>query len=296
MTCPQDPTPPISEAQSIAVQERLREIKLALEASGVDGDVSASGATFGEVSIVRLNLPRTRIEWNRDQGAVDRVPLIFVLSGSLRHISGGRIVQRGPNALAITPGASPVRLETVEDRNDVIYVASSASVIGDVLPGPADVVPDGAPDEFLLAPLLAFVMQACAISDRSGTGIAALSSSALEVARSLAQLMFSDGLAPRSLHGRAMEIIASEHSDPDLSPQRLASRLGVSTRSLQLEFQARGTTIRDAIREVRVATATRLRSDHPDLVSAEVARRSGFGSAATLFRALRKDEPSSPGA
>ncbi|MEE8600981.1 helix-turn-helix domain-containing protein [Euzebya tangerina] len=92
------------------------------------------------------------------------------------------------------------------------------------------------------------------------------------------------------LASRAMTIIEHELDDPDLGPTVLASRLGVSVRTLHLAFSSVGKT---PAAHIRIRRLERVRRDLADPRMAartitEMAHRWGFADAAHLSRTFKK--------
>ncbi len=92
------------------------------------------------------------------------------------------------------------------------------------------------------------------------------------------------------LRFRAIELIAKKHQDASLNPAVLAAQMGVSLRHLQRSFEGSGSSIAETIKLSRCRSAALFlaRPRKSDLTLAEIAKRSGFQTAAELrccFRA-----------
>lgn len=80
-----------------------------------------------------------------------------------------------------------------------------------------------------------------------------------------------------------------------LTVQQIAREVAVSTRALQLRFQAAlGRPISDEIRRLRLTAARRMLAD-PEWSIAEIARRAGFGSAVVMNKVFHRELGTSPG-
>lgn len=86
----------------------------------------------------------------------------------------------------------------------------------------------------------------------------------------------------------AQSVIASQSSDPELLPSRIAEQVGLSLRQLQRVFSAHSTTVEREIRRERVEQAvTLLRSPgYAALTVNQVARYVGFSNGSVLARAM----------
>ncbi|MDP4023407.1 helix-turn-helix domain-containing protein [Methylobacterium sp. NEAU 140] len=102
--------------------------------------------------------------------------------------------------------------------------------------------------------------------------------------------------APREdLLTRAQDLIERELHRADLSPARVAARLGISVRKLHLVFEPSGESFTRRVLARRLARADRLLRDAPDRSVTEVAYAAGFESLSTFFRSYRAAYGASPG-
>lgn len=104
---------------------------------------------------------------------------------------------------------------------------------------------------------------------------------------------------PRDLlFERACAQIDASLSDPELSPQRVAQSLFVSTRTLQQAFAASGTGVAQLIRERRLQKAARELADPAlsHITVSDIARRSGFSSPSHFAELVRHRFGVSPSA
>ena len=99
-----------------------------------------------------------------------------------------------------------------------------------------------------------------------------------------------DGEEFRSgLRGRAVNLVASAHREPELNPAAVARRLGVSLRNLQRAFEEGGTTLAEEIGKQRAQTAAVLLAGPGTrgLPIAEIAALAGFPSSFALRAGFR---------
>lgn len=99
-----------------------------------------------------------------------------------------------------------------------------------------------------------------------------------------------------SLYDRAMLIVTSQSSQPDLAPDRLASQLDVSTRTLQRAFLGFQGGVTQAIRTQRHRLALKLLEDpaYSSLDLSAVARHSGFSTLSQMNRSFASMGSKSP--
>lgn len=248
-------------------------------------------ARFPACAFAHVRIPRVTGEWARDAASADEVTVVVAASGEIEFQSDPPAIVREPNVAVILPGDTPVPFRTTENANELVYASVDRGIVADLLP-PASSAPSGpirSPEA--LAPLLAFVQQVCSTGGTDAAASAALHAAARQIVRSLVHIVLSEGEEHRSLFDVATAVIDATHVDPATNTATIARRLQVTPRVLQLEFQRHGTTVTRELRRARVATAKQVRAAAPRLPAPEVARRAGFGSVATMFRALRESEP-----
>jgi AraC-like DNA-binding protein len=93
-----------------------------------------------------------------------------------------------------------------------------------------------------------------------------------------------------SVFDRARALIAAMHTSPATTPASVADALGVPLRTVQRAFAAEGRSVARELRSARARTAHALLAGGPTstLALVRIAEDSGFGSAASLRRALRE--------
>ncbi|WP_454116374.1 helix-turn-helix domain-containing protein [Microbacterium aurum] len=99
-----------------------------------------------------------------------------------------------------------------------------------------------------------------------------------------------------TLRQRADAYIEAFHTDPDLTPRRLAEDLGVSLRQLQRAFTTTGGSVAARLRERRTTAALNLLSleNTRFLPVQDIARMAGFSSAYALRSALNSATGATP--
>ncbi|MBB5732109.1 AraC-like DNA-binding protein [Altererythrobacter atlanticus] len=91
------------------------------------------------------------------------------------------------------------------------------------------------------------------------------------------------------------DAVESELTDPDLDVHRLARRMGVSARYVQMLFAEMGTTPRAFIQDRRLELAARrLEREGLDVTVTEVAYDAGFNDLSSFCRAFRRRFETSP--
>ena len=237
---------------------------------------------------------------------------VFLL-GSLAHRmeirARGEHVTIDPTELVIV--RDPEVVISAEVPTDLVLADSQTTVIRGM-----GLIPDVGPvltripvNRMLAAPLNSALTQAFDLVD-AGSG--ALDARVIDflhlMSRGLIQLPHdpqTSEVAGVSVAGRARTLIAAAHTSPSTNPTTIADALGVPLRTLQRAFAAQGSSVARELRAARGRTAHALLtagSTAGHSVS-RVARSSGFGSTASMRRALRElaastgedDEPLSPG-
>lgn len=93
----------------------------------------------------------------------------------------------------------------------------------------------------------------------------------------------------------ALDIMAAQYHQIDLSPALVARSLGLSVRHLHLLFEDAENTFSRTLILMRVGEAQRLLAMRPDLTVSQVAYASGFESLATFYRVFRNVCGMAPG-
>lgn len=93
----------------------------------------------------------------------------------------------------------------------------------------------------------------------------------------------------------ALDIMAAQHHQIDLSPALVARSLGLSVRHLHLLFEDAEHTFSRTLASMRATEAQRLLIGRPDLTVSQIAYASGFESLATFYRVFRTVYGMAPG-
>lgn len=251
---------------------------------------------LSQMTFAHVALPPATIDWPRDRMSLDRGLIIIGRTGVIDAQSHGLLVRRSPGLIVIPPGDSHVTITAEAPINEFLYISVTANLmrhfrLADVDTRDLPPIPVGA-----LAPLFAFGATVSAIAVEEADAVLPLQHAAIEIARSVLQLVTYGSPADLSLFAQAMRVIVRDYGQSRLNGAVLAHGLGRSERTLQAAFAEEGTTVMRELRAVRVRAAIALRERDPHATTYEVARAVGFGSAATLFRALREAPPSAVGA
>ncbi|MFF2051080.1 helix-turn-helix domain-containing protein [Leifsonia sp. NPDC058194] len=242
---------------------------------------------FPELTFAHVDLPRSRVEWPRDELSLTRAAIVLCVRGRVTVTSGSTVLQRGPGLFLIPPGTAPVVFETRDALNEILYISAPASLVHELdVRGRSSGARPEVPAN-VLAPLLAFTTSLSSGTVGNSIVIGPLRSVALEIARALARLIAEGDPSELTLFSRTIRLIVDNRADAGLTVPKLATLAGVSPRSLQAAFAAEGTTVARELRATRVRAAQDLRERHPGMPATEIARAVGFGSVATLYRALR---------
>lgn len=93
----------------------------------------------------------------------------------------------------------------------------------------------------------------------------------------------------------ALDIMAAQYHQIDLTPALVARSLGLSVRHLHMLFEDAENTFSRTLALMRVGEAQRLLATQPELTISQVAYASGFESLATFYRVFRNVYGMAPG-
>lgn len=102
--------------------------------------------------------------------------------------------------------------------------------------------------------------------------------------------------SPHATYLRAMQAIRERLSHPDLTPDAVAARLGLSARQLHRVFAAEGTSPARSLLLTRLEAAQHELVHRRDLSLTDIAGRSGFSSPSHFARAYRREYGLAPSA
>jgi AraC-like DNA-binding protein len=162
------------------------------------------------------------------------------------------------------------------------------------------------PRPFTGDPVIAPLLQSC-FADLVAAGESMEPQAAARLIRSLASLApiergtISPGgeFARKALRvGRlslAQRIIASQLSDPNVSPASVAAQLGISIRHLHALFERTAMSFSQTLTATRVEYSRKLLVQAPGRAISSIAFASGFDSLATFYRVFRSSSGMAPG-
>ncbi len=105
----------------------------------------------------------------------------------------------------------------------------------------------------------------------------------------------SEETAVRTAHRqRALRLVDNHFSEHDLTPSRIAERIGVSERYLQRIFAVHGETLSAIIRARRIAEAKRLLAGRQTRSASTIAYQVGFADPAHFNRVFREQTGTTP--
>lgn len=243
-------------------------------------------AEFCNMTFVHASLPPTEVGWKREHGAQSQGLMIMARKGTVFVSGSSRVISRGGRAHFVLPSTDHVTFHMPEFGTEIVYMIMPEKLFADIeMPRRRDL---GDIAFSRIAPTFSFTTSICAMARNDVDDPEPLGSAVREIVRSTLRMVFrAKGDAERTRFREAMEIILGEHSTRGLSIGHVAEQLGVSPRMLQLDFQEQETTFSTELRNVRAASALRLREEFPDMTLSQLAERTGFGSIASLQRALR---------
>ncbi|MGO3886357.1 MAG: helix-turn-helix domain-containing protein [Mycetocola sp.] len=254
-------------------------------------EMNATVHALGPVLLVNASGDAQEIERRPLAPGMPTLDFIFVEKGTFAYSDGAAWEERkGP--LMIAPSGLPQQVRFITPwRFLVARIATEAlEVFAPMFPQQAHVYDQLTLPERAMHGYLASVANGAAPA--AGESLTAsrliieMAGAVLRERRSPAQEQRPHGFS--DLWSHAIAVIVNESSDPALDPTLLAHRVGCSLRRLQTEFAAHGTTVATEIRRERAHTALTMLRDtgRQGQSSAETARRSGFGSTSTMYRAV----------
>lgn len=259
-------------------------------------DIETAGLRFDTFLATRIKTAPITVRWGRNRRrAQRRFMFAFAGNGSCRlETDGGFISDPTGRFFIIPPGSSPVDLVAADAHNDVILFTIDRSELG----------PDGARiAEIDALPPTSAVVRAT-YSYLAGLVLPDADDDAgsaeviRELTRSIARALVKDA-ARKSRPGRSSfddlsRMISKTSHHPDLDASKLAEMAGISRRTLERQFEERGTSVARAIRTDRSRRALEMIVSDPSRSIQDIAGQSGFGSPAALRSAFQKSYGRTP--
>ncbi|MDP5226571.1 MULTISPECIES: AraC family transcriptional regulator [Arthrobacter] len=255
-------------------------------ASGDRRRLGVSALGFDEFLVAHFVSSPLSLRWIReDQDLRRRYVFLFVSRGRVE-LSGENERYEAPEGgiSVIMPGSGPVELAAPQSAEGVLFSFDATEVLPVALR--AESMRPVSPQSPLFRACYACLR---GIVDGDATGLDEDTEVIRSLMRAVAHAMVAT--AGRSTQGgsvleRARDIIEREFANPRLTPDWIALRLGVSRSTLGRAFTAQGLKIAGEVRKVRADKAVeRLQAD-PGASARTLAEESGFGSVASLSRAL----------
>jgi AraC-like DNA-binding protein len=271
-----------------------------LQFSGRFSAVSIGDAVLAEMQASSYRVSRTRADISRVTG--DSLCISHQVRGpGWMDVGGDRMHFVADGALAVSHSdlpfaATPKRSDGFLFRTLKIPLAS--------MPAAAEAARRLAPEPIAGSSRLATLIAACfdALADQA--------QDFLEPAvalRNVAQLALlargqatagspESRVALRSGYFQASRrLVADGLHRPELSPETVATALGISVRQVHTLFEPTGTSFSRTVTAMRVAEARRLLLSAPEATTTQIAFACGFDSLATFYRAFRQAFGMTPG-
>lgn len=253
--------------------------------------MTAKVRAFGSVLIVEAEGTGSEFERRPIRPDLPTIDLLFVQTGEFEYLDDGVWhASRGP--LMIAPSGLPSRVRLTGAWRFIVARIPRQALLAHA-PTLTDEV--GIHEELTLSErsLAAVLVQSVRSEQEASEQDARLiARTVIEMAGEVLRHRQGRGwdLEDRqaSLRDRALALIASDGGDPRLSPERIAATTGVSLRYLQEIFAAGGSSVAAELRRERARIARSLLQDpgFDGIGAAEIASRAGFGSSASMRRAL----------
>lgn len=264
-----------------------------------DNMLRGRSARFGPYLVSHIQHPATKVELTGDNfGHPWRCArMTFVLDGEMRLQSGTKREVIGPRCAALTVGWQPMKIETTGARVLEVDIAVERTQMTNFLGNESLVVwpPETALPSATCAALRELLMQPGA-NDQSRnetTRVVDQLLTAVVTFRPKAELNRECVVVDRE---HIIEYVLKNHTNSDLSPIRIASHFGISTRTLHRLFSNDARTICGYLAQARLDSAlAMLRNPQlAELTFEQVAERSGHGSLAALRRAILSETGKTP--
>jgi len=263
---------------------------LRIEHIAPETNVLAAGAIFRDVGCLLARFADARFSWPRDAGSTDRAVLMIISRGALRATEAERshLLQ---GIVLFPPSEEPIEFSVAEGPVELTYISIESHQIGPALVGlgttplvlqsttrsalPIVSFAHSLTQSRSLEPMLVDAMRRMLIACVSSVVASADDSN-----------QGHDTPVQRSLYERARKYISEHHANSNVTLPTTAAHLRVSARSLQAHFAANDTTFRRELNAARIASALRIRNQHPQMTAAQLAAAAGFGSRSSMYRAL----------
>jgi len=251
---------------------------------------------FDSMALVRIR--HSPAEVHRTSDLVESLlvgsTLYFVLAGSLTVRQGGRSMEVAAGSAVVLSGHQPFSLECAHPVDLLIVVLRRRALDGRGVPESETdtrVLPGSSYSSAVTSFLAALLTDPP--RPASTEGLTAQQAVLQLITGVLSASPDRDEVAPgrsrsESWYAQAVNFIASNHSDPELSTADVAAAAGVSSRHLQRVLAGVGTSVAAELRRSRtrwaVAMLTQAGSERRSID--EIAVLAGFGSAARMRRAF----------
>lgn len=255
--------------------------------------LNARVRAFGAVLVIEAWGPASEIERRPLRPGLPTIDIIFVEQGEFEYLDGGGWhTSRGP--LLIAPSGLPHRVRFLGDWRFVVARVPRDAMLAYV-PMLEDTV--GIYTDLTMPERAMHAFLAQSVSDDgevSEVESSIVDRQVLDMAGTLVLGRHGRALTldnPRAvLRQRALAAIAERGGDVRFSPEALAAEIGVSLRRLQDVFAEADSSVAAEIRRERARVARSLLQDprFDALDTGALAERAGFGSSASMRRALEE--------
>lgn len=247
---------------------------------------------FGPVFVIEASGGPTDIERRPLLPGMPTIDFVFVERGTFTYLEDGAWLESS-DPLLLAPSGLPMRVRFLTDWKFFVARIQREALLPFLprLPEGATVYADLTLPERAMR---AYVTELAGAHSKASSGDAAtVSRMVIEMAGALLRHRFPllTSQPPKGtldVWGDAMGVIARECRDAEFGTNELAAAVGCSVRQLQLVFTRHETSVGAELRRerARIARSILQNPEHDALPSGEVAARSGFGSASTMYRAL----------
>lgn len=251
------------------------------------GRVVLSQIRLPNITLIRFSSPSVDFVWRRrrEEGRRRRVFVLMKSGKTVLACNGESVEVPALRSAMIDTGGAEVQFSLKGAPAEYIILSIRDSQLFETPVGQGQALQLFQSENAVLGPtvfnLLSGIISALP-KDYEENDAALISSLILSTGNTLSGLRLKSGTDSGGLFQTAMNHLDLSHKQQRLTIEKLASQLGVSSRTLQKHFAAEGTSVAVELRRRRVQTALEILKDHPALSMPAVAAASGFSTSQVM--------------
>lgn len=276
-----------ASARTWELEQFLASSGLALERAPISG-LECTVVRFERYFVARVRAYGATLTWTRERSSAQkRAAFLIASNGNLIvETSAPHATNQHAGVVVLPPSDRSVTLDTQLHAEFMVYSFDASSFPPFEIDEHA--VAELAPTTPALRSAYAFLatlVESCATSDDDETP--SLGPMLRSVAMTLVGSCAARDAKPVSLQDQARGLIAEESIDPRFDVTALATRMGVSRRTLFRTFAQVDSSVNSEIQLDRTRRAIALLQTSPTMPVSLLVKRSGFSTSSTLSRAIR---------